>query len=116
MDSLPKGAVSIEGFHDEVLNSPRILAKVRAAEAEHFSALISDCLGDPALDAAREFVRIPVIEVAQGTAHLAAQLAPRFSIINAVHELAYIDRDLNYDQYSRPLLGGSAGAHDHRVC
>lgn len=94
MDSLPKGAVSIEDSYDEVLNSPYILAKVRAAEAEHFSAVIIDCFGDPALDAARELVRIPVIGAAQSAAHLAAQLAPRFSIINTVREFAYIDRDL----------------------
>lgn len=94
MDSLPKGAVSIEDSYDEVLNSPYILAKIRAAEAEHFSAVIIDCFGDPALDAARELVRIPVIGVAQSAAHLAAQLAPRFSIINTVREFAYIDRDL----------------------
>jgi len=35
-----------------------------------------------------------VIGVAQSAAHLAAQLAPRFSIINTVREFAYIDRDL----------------------
>ena len=93
-DSLSKGTVSIEDAYDEALNEPHILDKVRMAEKNGFSALVIDCFGDPALDAARELVRIPVVGVAQSACHLAAQLAPRFSIINTVPEFAYIDHSL----------------------
>lgn len=94
LDSLPKGAPSIEDAYDEALNIPYILAKIETAESRHYSAAIIDCFGDPGLDAARELVRMPVIGVAQSACHLAAQIAPRFSIINTVQEFAHIDREL----------------------
>ncbi len=93
-DSLLKGATSIEDAYDEAINVPHILAKIKAAESKHYSAAIIDCFGDPGLDAARELVRMPVIGVAQTACHLAAQIAPRFSIINTVREFAHIDREL----------------------
>jgi len=91
---LSRGTVSIEDAYDEALNEPYILEKVALAEKNGFSAVVIDCFGDPGLDAARELVRIPVLGVAQSACHLAAQLAPRFSIINTVPEFAYIDRGL----------------------
>ncbi len=93
-DSLSRGTVSIEDAYDEALNEPHILDKVRIAEQNGFSAVVIDCFGDPGLDAARELVRIPVVGVAQSACHLAAQLAPRFSIINTVPEFAHIDHSL----------------------
>lgn len=91
---MTKGAPSIEDAYDEALNVPYILAKIRAAESEHYSAAIIDCFGDPGLDAARELVEMPVIGVAQSACYLAAQIAPRFSIINTVREFVHIDREL----------------------
>ena len=76
------------------MNEPYILEKVQSAEQSNFSAVVIDCFGDPALVAARELVRIPVLGVAQGACHLAAQIAPRFSIINTVPEFVHIDRSL----------------------
>jgi allantoin racemase len=93
-DSLSQGTVSIEDAYDEALNEPHILDRIRLAERSGFSAVVIDCFGDPALDAARELVRIPVVGVAQSACHLAAQLAPRFSIINTVPEFVHIDRSL----------------------
>jgi len=94
IDSLPEGTASIEDAYDEALNIPYILAKIGEAESKNCSAAIIDCFGDPGLDAARELVRIPVIGVAQSASHLAAQLAPRFSIINTVPEFVRIDHEL----------------------
>jgi allantoin racemase len=76
------------------LNAPYILNKIQSAERSNFSGVVIDCFGDPALDAARELVRIPVLGVAQSACHLAAQIAPRFSIINTVPEFVHIDRSL----------------------
>lgn len=93
-ESLSQGTVSIEDAYDEALNEQYILDKIESAENNNFSAVVIDCFGDPALDAARELVRIPVLGVAQSACHLAAQLAPRFSIINTVPEFVRIDRSL----------------------
>lgn len=94
LDSLPRGATSIEDAYDEAINTPHVLAKISEAESKQYSAAIIDCFGDPGLDAARELVRMPVIGVAQSACHLAAQVAPRFSIVNTVREFAHIDREL----------------------
>jgi allantoin racemase len=94
IDSLDRGSPSIEDAYDEAVNTPYILAKTKAAEAEGFSAAIIDCFGDPGLDAARELVRMPVLGVAQSAMHLTAQLAPRFSVINTVPEFEHIDHEL----------------------
>lgn len=76
------------------MNEPYILKKIQSAEQSNFNAVVIDCFGDPALDAARELVRIPVLGAAQSACHLAAQIAPRFSIINTVPEFVHIDRSL----------------------
>jgi len=93
-DSLSQGTVSIEDAYDEALNEQYILDKIESADSNNFRAVIIDCFGDPALDAARELVRIPVLGVAQSACHLAAQVAPRFTIINTVPEFVHIDRSL----------------------
>jgi allantoin racemase len=94
LNSLRQGTVSIEDAYDESVNEPHILHEIGLAEKNGFSAVVIDCFGDPALDAARELVRIPVLGAAQSACHLAAQVAPRFSIINTVPEFVHIDRSL----------------------
>jgi allantoin racemase len=84
--SLEKGTASIESFYDEALNVPNILEQAKKAEEKGFDAVIIDCMGDPGLDAARELVKIPVLGANESACHLAAQIAPRFSILNVVAE------------------------------
>jgi allantoin racemase len=84
--SLPKGTASIEGFYDDAVNVPYILEEVKKAEEKGYSAVLIDCFIDPGLDAARELVEIPVLGANESACHLAAQVAPRFSIINILPE------------------------------
>jgi len=92
--TLEKGTASIEGSYDEALNMPHILERVKKAEQEGYDAVVIDCFGDPGLDAARELVEIPVLGANESSCHLAAQLAPRFSVINVLPETEYLVRDL----------------------
>lgn len=92
--NIEKGTASIEGAYDEELNAPAILKKVKEAEEKGYSAVVIDCFGDPALDAARELVSIPVVGANEASCHLAAQIAPRFSIINILPELEPLVRGL----------------------
>ncbi|MFQ6081094.1 MAG: aspartate/glutamate racemase family protein, partial [Candidatus Bathyarchaeia archaeon] len=78
----------------EAINTPYILEKVKKAEEEGYNAVIIDCFGDPGLDAARELVNIPVLGANEASCHLAAQLAPRFSIINILPETEHLVRGL----------------------
>lgn len=92
--SLDKGTASIEDFYDEAIDTPYILEKVKKAEEEGYNAVVIDCFGDPGLDAARELVSIPVLGANETSCHLAAQLAPRFSIINILPESEHLIRSL----------------------
>lgn len=53
-----------------------------------------DCFRDPGLYAARELVDIPVLGANESSCHLAARLAPRFSIMNILLETEYLIRKL----------------------
>lgn len=91
---LEKGVPSIESAYDEHISAPYILEKVKWAEDIGYSAVVIDCFGDPALDAAREIVKIPVVGANQASIHLAAQIAGRFSIINILRETEFLIRSL----------------------
>ncbi len=80
--TIERGAETIESIYDEYVNAPYILQKVVEAESRGADAVIIDCFGDPALDAARELVEVPVVGANQASTYLAAQLAGLFSVIN----------------------------------
>ena len=92
--TLEKGMASIEGSYDEAINIPHILEKIKNAEQEGYDAVVIDCFGDPGLDAAKELVEIPVLGANESSCHLAAQLAPAFSVLNVLPETEYLVRDL----------------------
>jgi len=85
--TLDYGTASIEGAYDECINAAYILQKVKWAESARYDAVVIDCFGDPALDAAREIVDIPVVGANHAATFLAAQIAHRFSIINTLPEM-----------------------------
>jgi len=85
--TLDKGPPSIESRYDEALAVPDVVAKVVRAEQEGMDAAIIDCMGDPALEAAREQVSIPVIGPAETSMHIAAMLAFRFSVVTVLDTL-----------------------------
>lgn len=84
--TLDKGTASIESSYDEHINAPYIIQKVKWAEKNKYDAVVIDCFGDPALDPARELVKIPVVGANHSACFLAAQIAQRFSIINILPE------------------------------
>lgn len=76
-----KGPPSIESRYEEELAAEGILQKVKEAERRGDDAVIIWCMGDPALGAARELVRIPVIGPGETAMMLAHTLAGKFSVI-----------------------------------
>lgn len=76
------GYPSIESERDVVAVSPYIVAGLQRAAAEGASAGIVGCFSDPALDAVRETVRMPVVGPGQSSVMLALQLGERFSILS----------------------------------
>ena len=112
------GPGSIESAYDEVLAGPEILELVRKANAEGYDAILLACFADPALDAAREISRIPVIGIEEATLHVAAMLGHKFSILTssarrvATRELHVRLRNVEHAFASAPVLSMSVPEMD----
>jgi allantoin racemase len=78
---------AIESMYDEYIYIPGMLETVRSIEQEGFDAAILGCFGDPAMDGARELVRMPVIGLAETSFHVVSTLADTFAIITATPDL-----------------------------
>lgn len=83
-----EGPSSIESAYDEQLAGPEVVREVVRADKEGADAVIIWCADDPALDAAREVVRIPVVGPGAASLYVAAMLADRFTVITVVEQLA----------------------------
>lgn len=86
--------VSIEGYADEALSVPAMLAAIRAAEERGAMAHVIACFDDPGLSAAREVAAAPVIGVCQAALQVAMTLSSRFSIVTTLARSVPIIEDL----------------------
>ncbi|TDV20945.1 aspartate/glutamate racemase family protein [Paraburkholderia caballeronis] len=82
--SPPMGPPSIEGYYDEALATPGLLAEIEAGERDGFDGYVIACFGDPGLYAARELARGPVVGIAEAAMHAASVLAPGFSVVTTL--------------------------------
>lgn len=80
--ALDVGPVSIESSYESALAVPDTVAKIVQAEQDGMDAVISNCMDDPGVEAAREIVSIPVIGPAATSMHIAAMLGHRFSLMS----------------------------------
>jgi allantoin racemase len=78
------GPPSIEGYYDEALATPGLLAEVMAGEREGCDGYVIACFGDPGLKAARELARGPVVGIAEAAMHLASMIGSRFSVVTTL--------------------------------
>jgi allantoin racemase len=83
---LKEGPASVESTLDEYYAAPEILARIVEAEKEGYDAVVDHCFGDPALHAARECVRIPVLGAGESAMMLASILGHTFSVITILRE------------------------------
>jgi allantoin racemase len=88
------GPVSIECHADDIVAGGHMLALLSAPEHRGFDAHVIACFGDPALFAAREILRGPVIGIAEAAMHVATLIATRFSIVTSLKRTAIISEDL----------------------
>ncbi|MGH8431522.1 MAG: aspartate/glutamate racemase family protein, partial [Solimonas sp.] len=82
VQSVPSGYASIESERDAVVVAPHIVAGLQRAEAEGAHAGIVGCFSDPAIDAVRETVKMPVVGPGQSAITLALQLGERYAILS----------------------------------
>lgn len=86
VDCIDAGPESIESAYDEVLAAPEVLDGALRAQVDGYDALIVYCFSDPAVDAARELLSIPVIGPGEASIMSAAHLAHRFSILTVLDD------------------------------
>src|SRR5699024_6931332 len=70
--------------YDEALCQPGFLEKAIQAEKEGYQGIISDCLADPGVKAAREVLNIPVVGPGEAAMQLATSLGNHFSIVTVL--------------------------------
>ena len=78
--SIDKGPASIECRYDEIIAAPYVVKKVREV-ADKADAIIINCFGDVAVDAAREITDVPIIGPGTSTMALAQLLGHIFSAV-----------------------------------
>lgn len=91
------GPASIEGYADEAVAVPPMLAEIRAAELRGAQAHVIACFDDPGLSAAREVAHGPVIGICQAAVQVACTITTRFSIVTTLPRSVPIIEDLVQD-------------------
>jgi allantoin racemase len=98
------GPASIEGYYDEALSVPGLLAELAAAEREGADAAVIACFDDTGLDAARAMLTIPVLGICEAAVTTAGFLARRFSVVTTLERSRVPVEDL----CARYGMGGRA--------
>lgn len=84
---------SIESRWEELALAQAVVEQSIEAERRGYDAVITGCLGDPGVDAAREMVRIPVIAPGETALLTARMLSHHFSVITPLNETLPIARE-----------------------
>ncbi|MGJ0203610.1 aspartate/glutamate racemase family protein [Leucobacter sp. gxy201] len=83
------GPRSIETHTEDAIAAAATIDAVLKHREDGYDAIIVACFIDPALMAIREIVDVPVIGIAEAAAHLAALVAPRFSVVTVMRRLEH---------------------------
>jgi allantoin racemase len=78
------GPESIEGFYDEALAVPGLLAEIARGEARRVGGHVLACFDDTGLDAARALARAPVVGIGEAAFHMASLIAGRFAVVTTL--------------------------------
>jgi allantoin racemase len=90
-----QGPRSIEGYYDEAMSLPGMLAEIANGEAAGARAHIIACFDDTGLEAARCLANAPVIGIGEAAFHMASLIAHRFSVITTLsRSIAAIETNL----------------------
>jgi len=78
------GPASIEGYYDEAMSLPGMLAEIAKGERNGADAHIIACFDDTGLEAARCLAAAPVIGIGEAALHMASLIAHRFSVVTTL--------------------------------
>ncbi len=76
------GPASIEGYYDEALSVPGIIAEVKRHPG--VDGIVLACFDDTGLDAVRCMTDVPVLGIGEAAFHAASCLANRFSVVTTL--------------------------------
>jgi allantoin racemase len=82
--NLETGPESIEGYYDEALALPGLLAEVARGEARGVDGHVLACFDDTGLDAARALARAPVVGIGEAAFHAASLIAGTFTVVTTL--------------------------------
>ncbi len=105
--TLQRGPDSVESAIDEVLAAPGVVDAACRAEADGCDAIVIDCMLDPALEAAREAVAIPVVGAGEAGLKAAAAFGD-FSVVTVLQR-----QEPAFQRLARQygLAGGMVSVH-----
>ncbi|MEI6098422.1 MAG: aspartate/glutamate racemase family protein [Alphaproteobacteria bacterium] len=75
---------AIQGPEDDAICRPFVMAEVARAALMGADAIVIACFDDPALDAARASVKVPVLGIGEAGFHAAMLLGGRFSVVTTL--------------------------------
>jgi allantoin racemase len=78
------GPESIEGFYDEALAVPGLLAEIARGAARGVDGHVLACFDDTGLDAARALASAPVVGIGEAAFHVASLIAGRFAVVTTL--------------------------------
>ncbi|MDW7662637.1 MAG: aspartate/glutamate racemase family protein [Bacillota bacterium] len=84
VEKIDYGTASIEGEYDEALAAPGILKLAKKAQDQKFDGVFISCMGDPAVESARELLDIPVVGPCRASMLYAADMTHKFSVVTVV--------------------------------
>ena len=91
VECIPDGPISIETEHEEFEAGIHILNRARTAAEDGFDCMIVYCSSDPAVRAARELTKIPVIGPGYISMMIGQELGDQYSIITPLKEMININ-------------------------
>jgi allantoin racemase len=89
------GPASIEGYYDEALSLPGLLAEIAKGEAMGVDGHVIACFDDTGLEAARCLAGAPVVGIGEAAFHVASLIAHRFGVVTTLsRSIAAIEGNL----------------------
>ncbi|WP_432460650.1 MULTISPECIES: aspartate/glutamate racemase family protein [unclassified Agarivorans] len=77
-----QGPASIEGYYDEAMSVPGMLAAIQTVV--NYDAIVIACFDDTGLDALRCVTDKPVLGIGEAASHVASMLANKFSVVTTL--------------------------------
>lgn len=93
IENITTGTKCIESRYHFTLNGPHVVELAKKTEAEGFDGIFVTDMDFCGVDAAREAVKIPVMNAFQANAYTAMMVASRFSIITILPNVVAMQRE-----------------------